>query len=538
MPVEVRLGPRRAASTTFASHHGLPIPVRDDRLGIGAAFSEGTYGALHPLELLDGTPPGTPLVVKVFKSPLPPATDHEPAIAAIADLHAALTASGRPSWPDALLALPYCVYEATVSGERTIVGIMLDLRPRGYSQAPFLDSAELGRYQARPLQDRVDFALRFVERAELLEAIRFVHGDINPENLLVNLSSGDVQIIDFDCGTIVSTGSERPRTPGKPNMCMPPEVKGTGVGPPTDLSAFTPGAERWSVASLVGYFLLGFHPAFFLRVISRDLITAYARGPERWPDIDVSGPLFTDIDDNRNAYPHLRARCSKLPPAVRESFERFFGAGLDGDRRPTAPEWRRALEVLIQPPEIELFGVDDPTTFAGRAVRLQWRVIGVPEVEITGLGTRRPSGSELVVVDASTVFTLRAVNPYGNDDDSVAVRVLPLPRMEFVPVPDPPSLRFRTSIPMVGLDGDEGSGWVGLLHRALAAPADERLGAVRPAPVPLALGLAERAAVDLPTVRTLSVLDVAADFDIPLLQDLIDQIPPAPKASTLLHGGK
>jgi hypothetical protein len=536
MGVEVAVERREAESSGFVSHHGTDLPSVGDRVQLGDEVGGGAFGTVHEVARLAGRPPRTALVAKLF-DPVQLRSGGGPGVVvgALAGLYAALEGSSDRSWPDGVLALPYCVFTATVRGEKTIVALMLDLGARGYTAAPFQDQKALAAYHARPPQDRIDIAVRFTERFRLLEEIGFVHGDLNSENLLLNLDERDVQIIDFDSGVVVKTGSERPRTPGKPDMCMPPEVKGTGLGAQFDLAAFTPSAERWSLGSLIGYCLLGYHPGFFLRTISKAVATAYASGSKRWPDIDVHSPLFTDIPDNRRAYPVLRDRCLDLPFAVRRRFEQFFAAGVDGHARPSAAEWRDALTVLTNPPEIDRFEISEPTVFAGMTVELSWDVTGATEVEISGVGTRPPTGSVRVAVDASTAFTLCAENAYGEDTAWTSVRVLPVPRLDILPIPTTPSLTFRTEIPIVGLEGDRKSDWLPLLHEALSTAVDPGVDAVRPAPVPLALSLAD-SRVTLAPDAALNVYEAFSDARLGDVHALVDGIPPAPDPAALLAG--
>jgi hypothetical protein len=93
-------------------------------------------------------------------------------------------------------------------------------------------------------------------------------------------------------------------------------------------------------------FILGIHPAFFLRAISRTVLDAYANGPLSWPDIDTDGPLFTRLVPNRLAYGAMRADLLSLPAAALELVRRLFAAGTDGELRPSAADWVAGLGSL------------------------------------------------------------------------------------------------------------------------------------------------------------------------------------------------
>lgn len=59
----------------------------------------------------------------------------------------------------------------------------------GYEPAPLTPELGLADYARRDDDDRIDLALRYAERAALLEEIGFLHGDQNPENLLFSTAA-------------------------------------------------------------------------------------------------------------------------------------------------------------------------------------------------------------------------------------------------------------------------------------------------------------------------------------------------------------
>ena len=390
MASEVIIAHVEAASAAFSQHHQVDVPQDGARLRLGDDVGHGAFGTVYPVESIDGRPPSQQILAKVFGT-TQMAGGGGPAstIAKTHDLHLALESSGVPAWPDAILGLPYCLFRGSVQGKPTLVALMLDLRARGYTPAPFTEQDELKNYNRRPQQDRIDIAVRLCERLRLLEDIGFVHGDLNSDNLLFNLRDRDVQVIDFDSGVVLKTGNERPDTAGKTDDCMPPEVKGAGTGQQVYLDVFTPEAERWSTGSLIGYCLLGFHPGFFLRAISKTVVDGYARAHETWPEIHVDGPLFTKLRDNQRHYGALRDRCLQLPRQVRERFAEFFNAGIDGSRRPTAAQWRDTLTILTRPPEIDRFTISEPTVFQGMVVELAWATTGSQHIDSWVSGSSR-----------------------------------------------------------------------------------------------------------------------------------------------------
>lgn len=423
------------ALDSFAAHHHLAIPRRGDTLTFGAERGRGGFATVTELNAINGQIPAQPMLVKVF----------DPHV--LSDLggpHVLVKRAGRllghlvsqptHDWMDQLKAMPYCFADLVHEGQELLAAFMLDLAADGYESAPFAPR-EAARYRSRAITDRIDLAAQFASRCALLESLQFVHGDLNQENVLVSDRHHDVQIIDFDAGVIIEHGDERPLTVGKPDDCMPPELKCVAAGaPPASVDMFTPEAERWSVASVVGYFLFGAHPAFFLRAIAPTVIAEYAGSAHDWPDVDLNGPLATRLAPNRLAYRQLRADLAALPAGVIERFRQLFDAGLEGNLRPTAQDWRDALRALQAPPAVDLVVVNHVAVPAGAEIELSWITRNATHVEIPGVGRRPAVGGIRLPVYTTTRVQVVAVNPYGIDSrDSELIEAVPPPR---VPRPD------------------------------------------------------------------------------------------------------
>jgi hypothetical protein len=437
------------AGLAFAGHHGLRVPRVGDRLEIDTARDAGSFGAIHAVAALDGAAPPRPILAKVFD---PDATTRDDA-ATLADLlgmlHAALETHGGPDWPAGVLALPYGLLRAQVDGRPRLVALMLDLAALGYAAPPFADRAAVPAYMRRPRRDRIELARCLADRFDALSDLGFLHADLNPDNLMFNMTTLDAQVIDFDAGTVVITGTERPRTAGRPDDCMPPEVKRGGHAP-VDLDAYTPAAERWAHGSLIGYCLFGVHPGFFLSRISRSAIEEYAAQPLRWPEIDTAGPLFTDVAANRRAYGRMVDELRELPLGTRDLFAELFRAGLDGAARPAPSEWRDTLAGLQRPPAIEDLRVDQELVLEGDDVAITWSVPNAAFVELKP-GGRQPAEGRIVLTATRTMrVELHAFNDHGSDwRRGPLVTVVPLPRLTHVPLPDFPGLRIAASVPLV-----------------------------------------------------------------------------------------
>jgi hypothetical protein len=488
-----RITSMAATCATFADHHGLPLPGHHAVVALDGERAAGGFGTVHPVAALDGAVPARPLLAKLFDpDALAAGGGPTPVVDLLAMLFAALETHGDAAWPDAVLALPYHVCHAEVDGLSRLIALMLDLGALGYEEPPFADRAHVPAYLRRPARERVALAHRMAARVALLSDVGLVHGDLNPENLLVNMSTLDVQVIDLDSGVVLVTGDERPRTAGKPDECMPPEVKGVDPrGPSADPGLYTAEAERWSHGSLIGYCLFGVHPGFFLRAISRTAIEAYAAQPQRWPEIDRSGPLFTTIPQNRSAYARMLDGLRELPLGTRDLLAALFRAGLDGAARPRPEEWRDTLAGLQRPPVIEVLAVDQDIVLEGDDVAITWSVPNAAFVELRPGGRQAAEGRVVVTARETMRVELDAFNDYGADSArGPLVLVAPLPKLGFVAVPDFPGLRIGVEVPLApepveALQGSPARRPPVLAPTALIGPPLGDTGAVRAGVLPV-----------------------------------------------------
>lgn len=443
----------QAVSRIFVQHHHLPLPTERSIVEVSDApevdLQPGGFGALLPVKTMDGADPLRPLLAKVFNDDALADVGGPTVMSShISQVIARLDECIDADWPEQILAAPFCMLQGELAGKQRLITLMLDLRHLGYGTCPF-DPNEAQVYRARDFEQRANFALVFAARYATLERIGFVHGDLNPENILLAADRCDVQIIDIDTGTFVIDGSERPLTPGKPDDCMPPEVTNLTMPGFIDMGKYTAAAERWSVGSVIGYFLFAVHPGFFLREISTSCLDEYASSGHRWPNIDTRSATFTKIRLNRNRYEHYwREAFDASPSEVRELFGHLFLAGSLGSLRPSAQEWIEALSRAEEPPTIESITVEPRIVLAGDLVHLSWVTQNASRVEIDGVGPAPAARDALLPVQQTTAFTIRAFSPYGKSctATSPTVRVVELPRFEKLPLPSFPATTLTAHI--------------------------------------------------------------------------------------------
>jgi serine/threonine protein kinase len=433
-------------SAPFAHAHNVPLIAAGAQFSLGSTRGAGKFGSVCGAEPDLPEPNEAELVAKVFHPEAVAEVEEDVLVERVVRLQAALEPRPETDWPDRILGLPFALATTEVDGQRRLVAFMLDLQDLGYETVDLYDHRSADLHRRRPLHERVEFAIHFTRGYRLLEEIGFLHGDLNPENLMFNPASLDVQIIDLDAGVVLERGDETPLVAGKPGDCMPPEIKQTTPGlPPVDIKKYTAGAERWSTGSLVGLILYGLHPGFFLRAISSPAIEAYAgQGP--WPAIEEDSPEFTSHPPNRQAYEQIKPAFEAAPGECREAFARFFSAGIDGMQRPSARDWTRALSAARRPPSFKFLTAEPPVAPEGTEVVLSWATEDADRVESPVLGVLPANGTATILADQTRRHALTAINFYGETEQATdVVRVVPLPRIDSIPLSGFPGLNLKTT---------------------------------------------------------------------------------------------
>lgn len=487
---ELQIERVHSVSRSFCRHHRVHAPRTSEALSLGQPLEPGGFGTPYPVAPTPGASRGPDLMVKVFHAN----AEVEAHVRRLTGrLHAVLADRRDATWPDRLLALPFLLAQARFEGSTRLIALMLDLRSLGYQSYSF-EEEEAIDYQLRSDLDRLEFAYQFACGARLLESISFVHADLNFKNLLFNEQTGDVQILDFDSGALVESGDERPITVGAADDFVPPEVKGGPLDPPADESLYTAEAERWSIGTMMGMLLFGVGPLLFIAEFSKAALDAYAASTARtgnWPEVDTSSAFF--FEQNRASYEYWKPVFENAPGQTRERFAEFAAAGSNGASRPTAAAWAEALEDERRPPSFEFLRAEPDVLVEGTEVLISWRVKGADGVESKLFGSLEPEGSETFVVGQATRFEITASNRYGTVSEVTnPVRVVPLPRMERVPIPAFPDFRMQVKVPAA------------IPSPPLPPPAPLRLASSPfPAPLPRALTPVMPGALQLPALPSI-----------------------------------
>lgn len=419
----------------------------------GPVFPGGAFGDVYDLVAVNGAPPPAPQIVKVlrnngFGSVQRGFDTIEKLQRKILDDALVRNGAHEPSIRTlpALRALPQFSFCGEMAGA-AVCGYSADrLDTAGYVPLsaildPCDDPEPRARYVAelRP-RDRFRMAYELAAGLEALQRLKYIHADINPPNLFVNVAEGHVALIDFDSGAVTVTPGDSPTTFGKrtEGEWVAPEVmeqmlahrSGSGE---VSVNRFS---DDWALTVGIHYLLFLCGPFFTLERATpghiREYVTRF-----RWPAFDPGDPLFVaELEENHALYEEMLA---ELPPELLRRMSDAFnrGALVPGSR--TLPsQWVAALEAALEPLEIILFQAGPAVVLEGLPVRLTWRVSGAHRVSIDqGVGEVDEAGSCEVFPEASVTYTLTAEACADLLVEQVRVRVAPMPQLHGLYLPTP-----------------------------------------------------------------------------------------------------
>jgi hypothetical protein len=420
----------------------------------GPAFGGGSFGDVYELVAVNGAPPPSPQVVKVLRENGSGSASRgfetiEKLQRKILDDNRGRRAAGKPALQGlpALRALPQFSFRGVMGGD-PVFGYSADrLDTAGYVPlADVLDPTDDPEPRRRyvdhlTIGDRLLLAHELAEGAQALRDLSYIHADINPPNLFVNIGECHVAIIDFDSGAVTDDPKETPSTFGK-------KSDGEWVAPEIldQIAAHRSGplvvrvdrhTDEWAFTVGIHYLLFLCGPFFVLRQSHsrwiRDYVTRF-----RWPAFDGADPLFTaGIESSHATYLDMLA---DLPAPVLKRMSHALNEGaLNPARRVLPFHWLTDLAGAQEPLEILLFQAEPEVIVEGRPVRLTWRVAGSRWVHIdNGIGEVDEAGTCEVMPTGSGSYTLTAGARGGDElSESASVRVLPLPVLRTLSVPTP-----------------------------------------------------------------------------------------------------
>lgn len=190
--------------------------------------------------------------------------------------------------------------------------------------------------------EKMRFAKQLVEGFQALRAMSFIHADLNPHNLFINIKTNNLAIIDFDSGAITNEGSSEAETFGKLGDWLAPEIRNqlikSGQGK-VKVNLYT---DSWAVAVGIHAMFFWAHPLFYLKSQGkRDMEDYFSQFV--YPEIDVSNRNFRN--EYNNAYKKYTSFLNSLPTEVSSAFKMSFNEGFYvPSKRLSYSQWLRILE--------------------------------------------------------------------------------------------------------------------------------------------------------------------------------------------------
>lgn len=340
----------------------------------------------------------------------------------------------------AFKGIPQFSFEGILNGQ-SVVGYLADnLVELGFVEFGKMldDDGALALYQQLDLKKKFRLAYQLVSVFRILDSFDFIHADLKPEALFINLTSIELALIDYDSGVVTESAFDEPLTWGAPNDWVAPEIwEQQKTLPPGELVRVDKYSDRWSVLIGVHYLLTGFHPFFFLTELSPRVMGPYLSALQGWPYADKQSAYFNQLDgvfyDQYTAW-----LPTAIPKAVFDKLKQGINIGYKiPAARVSYRDWETVFVATQKPPVVKYFRINRPSIIKGIAIELSWLVEDASQVEIIGVGPVVLSGSVELKPTVDTEFRLKARSFLGDAEEIVAVVVYPTPLLHSLPVPMP-----------------------------------------------------------------------------------------------------
>lgn len=322
-------------------------------------FAGGGFGDVYHVLSFDGVSSPMKQVVKIFKD-----DRNEHGWQTISELQEALIQekNEEESMGGAFLArhpsfigFPQLIFQGSLGNKKVRGHVTADLisigclpldkiLPLGYE-----GKNDRQKYLSSKALDRAVMAYQLADCFSVLHRIHYIHADITPDNIMVNLSGPLCALIDYDSGVVVKDPKDNPITYGKiggdwtaPELQF--EILKNGLGK----ISINHHMDLWSIAAAIHNLIYGF-PHLFLANLTRPAYQEYVRKYPDWPDIDVNDPLVNP--KSKESYLFYRNRVIDgigLRKQTLDSFRLTFTKGIfDSSFRTSVEDWARLLQKEI-----------------------------------------------------------------------------------------------------------------------------------------------------------------------------------------------
>lgn len=341
----------------------------------------------------------------------------------------------------AFKGLPQYSFRGNLNG-KTVIGFTSDdLVSLGFTDFEhFLQDANLlTQYQNFPIERKMLIAFQLVSAFKVLENFHFIHADLKPGALFINLNSAEIAIIDYDSGVITENVNDEPLTWGAANDWVAPEIweqqSTIQSGDKIKVDIYS---DRWSVAIGVHYLMTTFHPLFYLTELSPRIAKQYFTPQNQWPFVNKTAPYFQKA--NEAIYDqYLPWVNSVIPKVVKDKLSHTINFGYKNPvARTSYSDWKIALQAIQEPPKIKFFKSDKSAVINSMDVELIWEIENAHTITIdNGIGQVPNTGSIKNKPERDTKYKISAIGYFGQVADEIEIRVFPTPVLESLKVPIP-----------------------------------------------------------------------------------------------------
>ena len=197
-------------------------------------------------------------------------------------------------------------------------------------------------FYRKSFNDKVSLAIQLIEGFQALRTMSFIHADLNPHNLFINLKTNNLAIIDFDSGAITNQGSSEAETFGKLGDWLAPEIRNqlikSGQGR-VKVNLYT---DSWAVAVGIHAMFFWAHPLFYLKSQGKIDMKEYFYQYD-YPSIDSNHNNFRI--EYLDVYKKYNTFLNTLPHELLSAFKMSFNGGFyTPSKRLSYSQWLRVLE--------------------------------------------------------------------------------------------------------------------------------------------------------------------------------------------------
>jgi serine/threonine protein kinase len=341
----------------------------------------------------------------------------------------------------ALLAVPQFSFKGVFDGQQISGFSANDLSDLGFTDFEEIlrdGNPYLTIYRSIPIEKKILIAYHLVAGFKVLEDLRFIHADIKPSALFVNLTTFQCAIIDFDSGVITESPNDEPNTWGAKGDWIAPEIYSqldiAKRGDKINVDLFT---DRWSVMIAIHYLITTHHPLFFLEELSPRYTDLFLR-ENKWPYVNVNAKYFDKLCGLQyNDYTYLINKV--VPPVLVQKIAETINYGY---RKPVTRtsylEWKKAIESIFSLPEIILFEPVNEVILEGQKADLIWETKNAISVIIdNGIGNMPVAGQVQIAPACNTTYKLKAIGHFGQVEMTRNIKVHPMPTIESIKIPMP-----------------------------------------------------------------------------------------------------